>query len=309
MRVRAPGKLVLTGAYAVLEGAPAIVLAVDRHAVADTSVREPNPSAEVREALGTADAPGVDARALQDERGTKLGLGSSAAVLVASLGAIAASAGRDLSAPAEREELFRAARDAHARTQRGGSGVDVAASVFGGALRYQLEDGGRRANVRPVELPKGAIVTSFWSGGSVRTSDLRARVDALRDRDRGGYESRLRALRLASEAAADAVDGGDAARLVVAARAMGLALEALGHAADAPIFTPPMSALGREAASAGAAFLPSGAGGGDVAIHVGDAPPTPAFLASAQRLGMIPLDLTQDRSGVVVVVDPQKMER
>ena len=34
---RAPGKLVLTGAYAVLEGAPAIVVAVDRYAVADAS--------------------------------------------------------------------------------------------------------------------------------------------------------------------------------------------------------------------------------------------------------------------------------
>ena len=30
MRVLAPGKLVVTGAYAVLEGAPAIVVAVDR---------------------------------------------------------------------------------------------------------------------------------------------------------------------------------------------------------------------------------------------------------------------------------------
>ena len=35
MRARAPGKLVLSGAYAVLEGAPALVAAVDRYAVAD----------------------------------------------------------------------------------------------------------------------------------------------------------------------------------------------------------------------------------------------------------------------------------
>jgi len=34
VRIIAPGKLVLTGAYAVLEGAPAIVVAVDRYAVA-----------------------------------------------------------------------------------------------------------------------------------------------------------------------------------------------------------------------------------------------------------------------------------
>ena len=33
MKARAPGKIVLTGAYAVLAGAPALVIAVDRHAV------------------------------------------------------------------------------------------------------------------------------------------------------------------------------------------------------------------------------------------------------------------------------------
>ena len=37
MKVFAPGKLVLTGAYAVLEGAPAIVVATSRGAFADGS--------------------------------------------------------------------------------------------------------------------------------------------------------------------------------------------------------------------------------------------------------------------------------
>jgi len=34
---RAPGKLVLSGAYAVLSGAPALVVAVDRYVVADSA--------------------------------------------------------------------------------------------------------------------------------------------------------------------------------------------------------------------------------------------------------------------------------
>ncbi len=309
MRVRAPGKLVLTGAYAVLEGAPAVVLAIDRHAVADTSAREPNPSAEVRQAIGDADAPTVDARRLHDDvRGSKLGLGSSAAVLVASLGAIAASRGQDVSSAREREELFVTAREAHARTQQGGSGIDVAASVFGGALRYQLRDGGRTARMRAVALPEGAVVSCFWSGGSVRTSDLRARVDALRARERGTYDARLRELALASEASADAIDRAHVTDLVGAARAMSAALEALGHAADAPIFTPAMSQLAREAERTGAAFLPSGAGGGDVAVHVGTTAPTEAFVAAAGRLGMIPLELTLDYAGVRVVGD-NELER
>ena len=122
MRVIAPGKLVLTGAYAVLEGAPAIVAAVDRYAVADTAV------ARRRSTSGPSTTT----------RGQKLGLGSSAASLVASLGARALARGDDPRHAAVRSEIFRAARDAHQRQQGGGSGVDVAASVHGGVLRYTV---------------------------------------------------------------------------------------------------------------------------------------------------------------------------
>ena len=87
MRARAPGKVVISGAYAVLEGAPAIVAAVDRYAVADTARAPDFVSDEVRVALGGRRAPLVDASALRAD-GRKLGLGSSAAILVASLAAL-----------------------------------------------------------------------------------------------------------------------------------------------------------------------------------------------------------------------------
>ncbi|MDP9002088.1 MAG: hypothetical protein M3O46_18505, partial [Myxococcota bacterium] len=69
MRAIAPGKLLLTGAYAVLEGAPAIVAAIDRYAVADASRADQRPSAEVRAALGNEPAPHADVRELHDEAG------------------------------------------------------------------------------------------------------------------------------------------------------------------------------------------------------------------------------------------------
>jgi phosphomevalonate kinase len=298
VKVRAPGKLVLTGAYAVLEGAPAIVVAVGRHAVADGSRVEPTPSAEVREALGPLAAPSVDARALFDDSGRKLGLGSSAAVLVASLGALAASQGKDIATASVREEIFQAGRAAHARTQQGGSGIDVAASVFGGVLRYELVGEARRPVMRSVKLPSGTHLAVYWSGSSVRTSELRARVDALAAKDRPLYDARLRALSTSSVAAAQAVDAGDPVAFIAAAQAVGVALEALGNAADAPIFTPAMLSLAHEAWSAGAAFLPSGAGGGDVAVHLGKKLPSPAFDEAARRLGMTRLDIDLDLLGV-----------
>jgi hypothetical protein len=165
--VIAPGKLVLTGAYAVLEGAPAIVIAVDRHAVADVT------------------SPGdADVSALHDASGRKLGLGSSAASMVASEGARAVARGEDPRDPLVRASIFRAVRGAHAVSQGGGSGVDVAASVHGGVLRYELTGGESR--VHPLQLPRGLVFEAWWSGWSARTSDLLARLRARALRARSG---------------------------------------------------------------------------------------------------------------------------
>ena len=295
MRAAAPGKLLLTGAYAVLEGAPAIVVAVDRRAVADGSRVEPSPSAEVRAALGDASAPAVDVAALHDA-GVKLGLGSSAASLVATLGLRAAERGEDLSDAATRARIFADARDAHARVQGGGSGVDVAASVYGGVLRYQVRGG--VADARAIALPERLVVSCFWSGVSARTSDLRARVDALRSRDAASYRARFEALVAASEDAANACDTRGVAAFLSAARAFVSALAALGAAADAPIIPPAFAALDALAIADGAVFLPSGAGGGDVAVHLAAASPSEAFFAHARTAGMKHLPFVVDREGV-----------
>ena len=68
MRARAPGKLVLAGAYAVLEGAPALVAAVDRFVVAETGREPERVTEELQVALARgwlARAPWFDASALR----------------------------------------------------------------------------------------------------------------------------------------------------------------------------------------------------------------------------------------------------
>src|SRR5258708_4450324 len=103
MKAAAPGKLVITGAYAVLEGAPAIVCAVDRYAYAEdrdgpTIADGDRPWRSTREVTAALDpAPATDTSALEDA-GQKLGLGSSAAALVAALGLRHAQKGDDLDA-------------------------------------------------------------------------------------------------------------------------------------------------------------------------------------------------------------------
>jgi phosphomevalonate kinase len=277
VKVIAPGKLVLTGAYAVLRGAPAIVVAVDRYAVADTE----SPTV-------------VDVHTLHDENGRKLGLGSSAATLVASLGSRAVARGEDPRQAPVRAEIFRAAREAHAREQGGGSGVDVAASVFGGMLAYELA--GKTPRINVVEPPGALVLEAYWSGTSARTSDLRARVDKLFARS--PKSAAFTSLRDVAEQAALSARQGDARGFVERAAAFGRALAVLGQASDAPIVPPSFAELAQVAEEEHAAFLPSGAGGGDVAVWLGTAPPSAEFGRRAAALAIRHLPLSLDRGGV-----------
>ena len=75
-------------------------------------------------------------------------------------------------------------------------------------------------------------------------------------------------------------------------------LEALGRAADAPIVRESAKELLVLASLEGAVFFPSGAGGGDVFVFVGVAPPSEPFKASAERLAWKSVPFGIDRCGV-----------
>ncbi|MGC4092331.1 MAG: hypothetical protein QM756_31495 [Polyangiaceae bacterium] len=266
MRTRAPGKLVLSGAYAVLEGARAIVLAVDRDVVADPARPADFVTPEVRAALGERAAPWFDASALRAD-GRKLGLGSSAAILVASLGALELASQPALTQSELRQRVFLPALRAHRSAQGGGSGVDVAASTFGGVL--VVEPKGETLAVSVATLPASLCFSVLASSQPASTPDPIRRVHALRAADPRGYARLMQAQADASEAAAVALLAGDAPSLLAALGRQGEALAALGVAAGVPIVTPELAALQSRASAAGAVALPAGAGGGDVSWWVG----------------------------------------
>lgn len=297
MKARAPGKLVLTGAYAVLEGAPAIVAAVNRYAVADSSRVMQDATAEVRVALGDHEpVPRADAAELCDGSGRKLGLGSSAAILVASLAARALARGENVRDGAVRARLFAAARRAHALAQSGGSGVDVAASVYGGILRYAVGDG--EPEIRPVFLPSNLVMQVYFGGSSARTSSMRQRIAAARKERPDEVSPIARAMAETAAEAAQAIELGDAQTFVRLAREYGALLDSLGRAAGAPIVLSAHAELAADAAREDAAFLPSGAGGGDVAVWLGVAAPSSMFSARARALAVEPLAISVDIDGV-----------
>jgi phosphomevalonate kinase len=277
VKARAPGKVVLSGAYAVLEGAPAVVTAADRYVVADTSRPADLVTPEVKAGLGDRRAPWFDASALRAPQG-KLGLGSSAAILVASLGALTAEARPGISEEELRTAVLEPALAAHRTAQGGGSGVDVAAAVHGGTL-VAVKKGATLA-VRPSALPSGMHCEILFCGASASTAELVGKVRAFKARAPHEYRGAIANLTLAAEDAERAFDEGSAEGVVRALRDQLRGLTELGELAGVRIVTREVARLGDRARDEDAVVLPAGAGGGDIAVYAGMKPPSERLLAA-----------------------------
>jgi phosphomevalonate kinase len=286
---RAPGKLVALGEYAVLEGAPAVVLAIDRYAEAsieqsgdarcrlttragaiDERQFDPGtPSGAALVDLVAAAQPHLKWAAAIDSQpffvgAAKLGLGSSAAVLTAWAGAFAAFARAEgVAMPHPRvEDLI----ELHRQFQGGkGSGLDVAASYTGGVITYRLARPDL-PQIGSVRLPNSVGFAGIFAGRSASTPSLVAHYRAWhrdRPREARALVGRLTAL---AEAGCAALTGNDAAGWLEAFAGYGLSLHELGEAIGVDIVTAEHREIGVEAGRYGVAYKVSGAGGGDLGL-------------------------------------------
>lgn len=296
MIARAPGKIVLSGAYAVLEGAPAVVTAVDRYVTADTERPPSFVTEEVRAAIGDETPPWFDASALRSGD-HKLGLGSSAAILVASLGARAAREQATTDEATLRRLVLEPALVAHRKAQGGGSGIDVAASVHGGTLVAIRR--GDELSTRPVALPSGLVIEVLFAGVPASTPALVARVREHRARAPEDHAALMARLGGAAGRAVSALDAGDVGGFVAALREQLRGFLDLGRRAGAIIVTPEVEHLAGLAEGEDATVIPAGAGGGDVAIYAGPRAPSSA-LGHAFRREHVPLGLRLGARGLHV---------
>lgn len=250
MRVRAPGKVLLVGEYAVLDGAPAIVAAVDRGvaclAVPGDALAVRTPDGDDRFARAALAAVHAPAGTYTFEpwnpvsATTKVGLGGSAAATVAAVLAGHRLGGREPDA----DEVFAVSAAVHRRVQGSGSGVDVAASTYGGVLWFE---GGRVRASAPV-LP-----SVVFTGRSAATGPRVERYLAWEARE---------AFVAGSRAVAEAFE----ADPVEALRQAGRLLAAMAAEAGIGWATPESDLLVALAEAHGGAAKPSGAGGGDVVV-------------------------------------------
>jgi phosphomevalonate kinase len=266
--VRAPGKAILSGEYAVLHGAPAIAVAVDRTARAQFA-KVGNATAFVEQAVAHAERackvttePVVVDTAQLFEGAHKLGLGSSAAVTAATVGLVFAQRDATL---ADKRAIYDVADAAHAVAQgTRGSGVDVACSVYGGALRFVRKNG--NVDITPVELPDSVRLTFMWAGKPASTAELIGKVKRLAETAPGRHDAAIARLTAQAHAFAAAVADNDAAALIAAADQYGQSMAQLGDAAECEIVTRAHALLAALARRHGGAAKPSGAGGGDLGV-------------------------------------------
>jgi phosphomevalonate kinase len=306
--VTAPGKLFLIGEYAVLEGGPAVLAAVNRRAVAQFLPGLEPMSAVVAEAVRLARAEiGEASSALPagsvlassedfENGGQKLGLGSSSAVAVAAVGAVFEAVGKPVAA--NRDRIFALAYAAHRAAQGGsGSGADVATAAYGGLLKV-VRQGEGTPSALPLTIPTSLHAVVFWTGKPVATTGMIQAVQQWAQKDRRAYEQLIAELRETAEKFIAGLQAGNATATVAAAGRYGRLLEQLGTAARSPIVTDVFKRAADLAKELGGAAKPSGAGGGDIGIAMFATPETARLFARALPDPLTALDVDLDQRGV-----------
>ena len=306
--VVAPGKVFLIGEYAVLEEGPAVLAAVTRHAVAqfvpgmtpmsklvDEAVRRAK--AEIGEAAAALPPGSVLVNTEDFHQGEqKLGLGSSAATAVATVGALFEAAG--VSIEMHRERLSALALAAHRAAQGGvGSGADVIAAVHGGLIKVERTKSGP-PRIEPLSAPAGLRLVVFWTGTAASSAHMIEGVQKFAKTDPVAYGELMASLReIASRFVAELREG-RATGAIAAAGRYGKRLEVLGAAAAVPIVNEPFKRAAELAKELGGIAKPSGAGGGDIGIAMFATPEAARLFARALPKPLAPLDLDLDRFGV-----------
>ena len=311
----APGKVILSGEYAVLDGAPAVCMAVDCRAKATvryvdaacSRVSAPGYSAVqgrfrsegasiewlqgesefrlvgmVLRTVGQAEegplSIELDTRAFYDATsGKKIGLGSSAALTVALVAALTKST-----------DVLDGAGRAHRRFQEGsGSGVDIAAGVTGGLIEYRMKG----TEVRTLRWPDDLAYRLIWTGIPAST---RSKLGQLQ-----GANHRRSREALVKAATSMATAWRSDRAVFGELQAYTEVLRQFSDEHDLGIFDAGHDKLVTDATSAGLVYKPCGAGGGDVGILLGTSDEQlEDFVKGIGAAGCRPLSRVLDVKGV-----------
>lgn len=312
----APGKLFLSGEYAVLEGAPALLVPVAQRAKAslwpraegeasiqllgleplDLPLSSLDQAPLVKAVIEELRAAGKGGQALDGFLDgqlklqvdttpfylglQKLGLGSSAAATVSVLSCFCPGLSPETALPL--------ARQAHLRFQGGkGSGADVALAVHDKPIQF------RDGSVKAVSLPAKLHLLFMWTGEEASSTDLLGQLTRFQKAQPSAYHQAMEALSMAAKEVVQA-SGGSAENFIQAVQRYDDLLLAFSSASGLDFYSKPHLALRKAVKSAACVYKLSGAGGGDFGL---------ALAASPDPL--VALQETLDQAGILYFLHTQ----
>lgn len=325
LKIKVPGKLFIAGEYAILEeGQSAVVIAVNRYMTGEispsnynelhlpqlglTNIKwyehgtdiqfnlESSKLSFVKNALKTViqflkdkevkiDPFSLSVESeLGDEDGKKYGLGSSAAIVVTVVTAMLHFFKNDKFQPTE-ELIYKLSAIAHYYTQGNGSCADIAASTYGGWLKYSMFDaawlnnhinkgtnllhlvGGRwpGLEIERIQPPSELHLAVGWTGKAVSTAPMVQSIQQLRTHNFNIYEEFLNRSKQAVSSLLESFRNNQTEQAIVSLKENRKALMRLGELAAVDIETPELITLISIANRYGSGKS-SGAGGGDCGI-------------------------------------------
>lgn len=218
---------------------------------------------------------------LDSEDGKKYGLGSSAAVTVATVKALCDF----YQLPVDQNQIFKLAAIAHFDVQGNGSLGDIAASVYGGWIAYHSFDRqwlAERRHFLPlpklIELPwpnleieqlvepENLQLVIGWTGSPASTSKLVDKVAMVKARDQLEYQTFLARSRDCIQRMIEGFHCANVQAIQAEVRYNRELLHYLSGFSGVQIETPTLSKMCEIAEDYGGAAKTSGAGGGDCGI-------------------------------------------
>ncbi len=314
----APGKLILLGEYAVLEGAKALVAAVDRFARVNISKSDEyickSPTLKISDIKfeispsGKIQFPEEISEAIRKQlvfftktmeyflenvkeeirsgpcqlelntddfylAGTrqKLGMGSSAALTVALINGLE----NFYSAPLDSHGIYSRSLKAHYFSQgKKGSGIDVAASCFGGILEFQRSKNSEdeTPRVTKTDIPANLKIIPIWSGTSTSTREFVTKVMQFKEGQPKEYWAIMENLSEFSERGCSALQNDETNNFLEICDQYFYTLMRLGESSGTEIVSNVHKRIAKIVQLIGGVYKSSGAGGGDIGIALTDSP-------------------------------------
>ncbi|MGX4763411.1 phosphomevalonate kinase [Holzapfeliella sp. JNUCC 72] len=222
---------------------------------------------------------------LDAKDGRKYGLGSSAAVTVATVKAVLSFYGVKL----DKSLVFKLAAIAHLKVQGNGSLGDIAASVYGGWIAYQSFDkksvlaelenrpltdvlnlAWPQLKIKLLTPPKDLELIIGWSGIPAYTSQLVDKTDQAKTKYPEKYQNFVNETRNCILRMIEGFETGDTSKIQNEIRYNRLLLQSLADMSHVQIEIPKLTKLIEIAELNHGAAKTSGAGNGDCAIVIAD---------------------------------------